>query len=802
MLQRPLVLLVVALILGILLANHYPIDPSTAILTALLACVIAGIGILRAWRYNAWALFGVCILVGLVLTSSQRVSVQSPIITFNGKSVTVSGTVVDRPDVRAEGTFYKVALSSLQEKGKNRPIPGVIRVKVSGNGKIFAYGDVLALRGKVGVPEPPGNPGAFDYRQWLNRQGIAATLYVQDSQQVHYLGRAGSPLHRMAYSLRDGLEKIFDQTMSPNQAVILNGLIFGTRGEIPPDVQQAFNETGLVHILSVSGYHVALVVALVLALLRLFRVPTHLTAWVAIPVLLFYAIMTGLGPAVLRSTLMAILLLLAQHLGRPQDWPTTLAVAAGVILVQNPLTLYDIGFQLSFVATWGLLYLTSRLNALLPNLPRSIALLITVPLAAQLATLPLVLLYFNLVSPVSILANLLTTHLVALVMLFGGLGLLGGVLYLPLGIFINTSTGLLTDLFLWLVTFCAALPGSARYFATPSLLMVTGYYLVLLAVCQLVQRPELRASLLLRLSQVLPERTATRFATGCLIFLLILLIFLSWPVSNQLKVHFIDVGQGDSALIQTPNQRNILVDTGGWQRELQTGRGAGDYVIVPYLHRLGLNDLDVLILTHPHADHIGGARAVLRNFPVKLVVVTPYGLQEGDQFDEGYDILLQEIRAKGISLKSAKVGDELRVDDTVPITFLGPTEKYSGTRSDANNNSLVFKLNYQNRTILFTGDIEAEAEGELLDNQALTSEILKVPHHGSGYFHQDFFSNIRPKLSVISVGANNRFNHPAPRTIEALQQIQSQILRTDRHGAIILTTDGAKWEVETGRGSK
>ncbi|SHF49094.1 DNA internalization-related competence protein ComEC/Rec2 [Desulforamulus putei DSM 12395] len=548
-----------------------------------------------------------------------------------------------------------------------------------------------------------------------------------------------------------------------------------------------------------SGYHVGVVTVILLALLRLLRVPGRFIAWVAIPVLLFYAVMTGLGPAVFRSTIMAMLLLLAYHLGRQPDWPTTLAAAAGIILICNPLDLYDIGFQLSFAATWGLLYLTPKLAQLLPKFPGNMSLLITVPLAAQLATLPLVVLYFNLVSPVSVLANLLTAHLVALIMLFGGISLLFGLILLPLAGFVNVATGLLTDLFLWLVQFCSSLPGAAWYIPTPPLWLVFVYYPVLVGLFELLRRPDWQTVVKQLLGNIAKGRSY-RIVVGFLLFLILTFTWLAWPVDHRLEIHFIDVGQGDSALILTPNGGAVLVDAGGWRDELITGRGAGDQVVVPYLHRLGINRLDALIITHPHTDHAGGARAVIQAIPVKMVVVSPYGLAGEDEVDKGYDILLKEIRDKGIPSHPALAGNRLKVDPDITLRFLSPQEKYTGTRSDANNSSLVMLLDYQGRTALFTGDIETEAEEDLVQNGHLPkSEVLKVPHHGSAYCHPDFFAQVYPEVAVISVGANNRFGHPAPGTVEALDKICRKVYRTDKHGAVIVKTDGAKWQVSTGK---
>ncbi|AQS59924.1 DNA internalization-related competence protein ComEC/Rec2 [Desulforamulus ferrireducens] len=798
--NRPLLILILAFILGIIIGTTYQIDIILAMGITVVACGLAIIGIMRTWRHNPWVLFCVFLCLGTLWTSLAIAKANSPVTTLAGKTILVVGEVLERPDVRPDGVFYKLGLSKVTVEGTTKEISGVLRVKVAGKGKVFHYGDILQMKGYLSLPEPPGNPGAFDYRTWLQRQGIAATLSVKDAKEIKLLGRSGHVIIRSAYNIRDHLENIFDRTMSQTGASVLKGIFFGTRGEIPADVQLAFQESGLVHILSVSGYHVGLIAAMVLALLRIIKLPRRFTLWVALPLLLFYAVMTGMGPAVMRATLMASLLLLAHHLGRWQDWPTTLAAAAGIILFFYPLDLFDIGFQLSFVATWGLLYLTPKLNKLLPHMPLSLAVLITVPLAAQLATWPLVVFYFNLVSPVAILANLITAHLVALVMLFGGLGMLAGICYLPWAKFINTATELLTSCFLGLVQMSVSLPGAAWYIPAPPLWLIALYYVFLVAICQLANQPQWQKSLRAGLTVLINYLARVKLVFGGCILLLLMAVWLLWPVNNQLELHFIDVGQGDSTLIITPAQRTILVDAGGWQDELITGQGAGTNRVVPYLHRLGINSLDVLVITHPHTDHAGGARAVLKAFPVKLVVLSPYGFGVGDEVDDGYEILLREMKEQGIAHSTAVAGDQLKVDGLVNIKFLSPAQKYDHTRSDANNSSLVFRLDYLQRSALYTGDIEEEAERDLVQNNALTPiEVLKVPHHGSGYFYHGFFAQLKPKIAVISAGAGNRFGHPAPKTLEELQGLGSRVYRTDQQGAIVLTTDGETWRVKTGK---
>lgn len=794
--NRPLLILILAMAAGIALAGVIKININIALAAAVLAWLAAGIGILRAWRLNAWVLFCAAVALGLLLASWQTEKVISPIQDFKGKNVKFTGMVVDYPDIRSDWAFYKIKLLDM-EKGQNRiPVKGMVRVKVKESITFYKYGQLLSVKGLVNLPEPPGNPGAFDYKAWLIRQGFSATVFVKDTKDIKVLGSSGNFVRASAYEFRAAMEKVFDRTLNISQAAVLKGLIFGTRGEIPADVQTAFNETGLVHILSVSGYHVGLVVGLVLILLRIINLPNRYIAPAAIPLILLYAVMTGLGPPVTRAALMAVLLLLARHFGREQDWPSVLVLAGGIILAFDPLALYDIGFQLSFVATWSLLYLTPKMTSLFPDVSNSLALIIFVPLAAQLGTVPLVVLYFNLVSPVSILANLLTVHLVAFLMLCGGILLLLGSIHLGLAGLLSGGTGLLTDIFLWLVQMCASLPGASFYIKAPNLLGIFIYYLLLVLVAELSCRPEWQD----KVKDTLNNPRAKSLIIPIFLFISLMLAFvLLSPSSDSLEVHFIDVGQGDSTLILGPEGQKVLIDAGGWKDEMVTGRGAGNQVVVPYLHRLGINSLDLLIITHPHGDHAGGVRAVIDAMPVDLVVVSPYGTDPEDKTEAGYSQLLGVLQ-KGNQFKIAEYGDRFRLNKEIELKVLSPIEKFKGTRSDANNNSIVMLLNYRGRSVLLTGDIETEAEQQLVEkNIPIIAEIIKVPHHGSGYFHLGFFEQVEPQVAVISVGSNNSFGHPSPKTLEALTNLDCTVYRTDLHGAVVLSTTGARWYVKTGK---
>ncbi|MCL6634646.1 MAG: competence protein ComEC family protein, partial [Peptococcaceae bacterium] len=458
---------------------------------------------------------------------------------------------------------------------------------------------------------------------------------------------------------------------------------------------------------------------------------------------------------------------------------------------------------------------TGLLKRLSTGICRPLAQGLAVPLAAQLATVPLVAWYYNLVSPVSIPANLLAVPLVGLVLLFGVFAAALGLIWLPLAGLVNVSTGAVMDLFLALVDFFHRLPGAVFYMATPPVLLAAAWYGGLLAVAGL--RPG-------GWSTAARQRAKGWAAVGAVLAAALLLIWWPWAGGHRLTVHFIDVGQGDSILVQTPGGRNMLIDTGGRTDEFQTGTGTGDQVVAPYLRRMGVHHLDALVLTHPHEDHCGGAAYLMKNFPVGLLVVSPAaGAPPGGEtaaarraaaggkngqvgaagdITPAYNGLLQKAAAAGVPVRAAVAGDTLRLDDRVGIEILSPEEAPVEAMPNLNDRSLVIKLTYGRRSFIFTGDAELEAQRRLLQREAdLKADVLKLPHHGSRSLLPELVERIRPEAAVISVGAHNTFGHPAQSTLDLLHRAGAQVYRTDADGAVIVKTDGNRLEIKTGKGS-
>lgn len=798
----PLVLLTALYAGGCFAARYFPLPGSAALLAALFTLLVAVIGYFYARQRSRFLIFFLFFVLGIVGARFAVAEASSPLAAYVDRYATLSGTVVAEPDVRVQDVRYilRVAEARVGEKVFKG---GKVLLVVREPEKVFGYGDLLRVKGMLVKPAPPGNPGEFDYAAYLARRGIGVLVYARP-ERVTQLGRgAPNPLVVPALWLKARLFAVLDALFPPEQSALIKGIAFGTRTVIDPAINEAFIETGVVHILSVSGLHVGLVLGFVLGIARVLRLRSGVTLLTAVLVLLLYDLMVSADPPVVRATVMAVLLLMARHLGRERDWPTALATAALVILLANPLAMGDPGFQLSFAATWGILYLGPVLVDLLGRagtrwgLPVKPALAwgLAVPLGAQLGTLPLVALHYNLVSLVAFLANIVAVPLTGFILLLGILAAVLGLCWLPLGEVLAAPTGLTLNVFLYLIRFFQHLPGAVVYVpAFPWAVVVLWFGLLYLVTSKLTGKPSV--------SPASVRSGLWPWLARAAVFALVVLAWMGlfrWLDAGEraLRIDFIDVGQGDSALIRTPGGGTLLVDAGGWPGEL-TGEGAGGagMQVVRYLHREGVRRLDVLVLTHPHEDHCGGARAIVERMPVRLVVVPP--LEPG--VDDTFDRLLAFLREKGVPVSTAKAGDSIRLDPAVKIAVLAPFPPLERDPVAFNDASLVLRVSFQEKSALFAGDIEEEGQRRLLrSGAALRSDVLKVPHHGSARFLPAFFKAVYPEVAVISVGARNRFGQPSLEAIRELDRLGAKVYRTDRDGAVMLKTDGTKIEVKTGR---
>jgi competence protein ComEC len=637
------------------------------------------------------------------------------------------------------------------------------------------YGRALKITGQPMFPRRAANE-SFDYSRYLYYQRIRL-IFRTSSDGIEFAKTPGA-LNGVVVASRFRIKGLTEKVLRNDSAGLMLGILLGDTSDISSGLQDDFKATGLTHILAVSGLNVAMLLVICLFILRILRLRPYWQVILAASILGYYALITRGEPSVLRATIMALVGLGGWYLGRQKNLLSALSFAALLLLVYDPFLLYSVSFQLSFAATLALIVfcpiLMERLEGL--RLPGWVRDGVAVSLAAQLGVLPILAYYFNQVSLISLLANLLVVPATAPVL---ALGLAASALSWVSGA-LSHFTLYLSSLFLnYMITatrLLARIPWAAVDVSSPSFLQAGVYYLVVgvsMHALSLKKRGWDRKVLLLAL-------------------LIVALVFWFRVLGNappsRLEATFFAVGQGDAALVRTPGGVNILIDGGENPSYMRRA-----------LVRKRVGRLDLVILSHPHADHVGGLPEVIRSKNVDTVfdAVQVHSAP-------GYVDFLRAVRERKVRYKKVRAGKTFKIGDELTLRILHPTEELvSGSISDLNNNSLVTRISYGKVSLLFPGDIEREGEENLLSHRSrsgLKSTVIKVPHHGSANGSDlGFLKAVAPRIAVISVGKGNSFGHPAKVTLKRLRSLGSRVYRTDRTGDVTIVTDGKEVAVRTQR---
>lgn len=742
-----------------------------------LGIAIAGVGINPLWGVGTFLIIGVAYIFSrrrelLILLASLvagffywdiRVP-EPPRPVSNPVMVELTGVVRDYPRIVQDKFSFNLECDQAPTGMKKVRVVGYFSTPVE-------RGDLVRVKGRLREVREPGNPGEFDYKRYLARRNIYYTLTVRKPEHIQVLSdRRGWTEQLVLLARKRGMAAI-EAALPAREAALLEGMVLGKSEGIDAEDYLDFQKTGLVHLLAVSGLNVGFVVLLAAWLASMLRLPERERLGLAALAIFGYGCLAGWPVSLLRASVMAWLGLLAYYSGREKNLLNALAVAGVILLLINPAWLFEISFQLSLLATWGLVYLYPVFRDRLPGQER-LKDLVLVPLAAQLATLPVVVHHFGLFSLSSIIANLLGVYLAGFAVIAGLCGLLTGLVSASLAAVFVLPAGLAVDTVAGIARWLADLPGSYLWVGQPPGWSILLYYggLVLLA-------------------RGMEDSARRRVVAGGIMivfFLAMALVTTGWGERGKLKITFLDVGQGDSLLVKTPRGRFLLVDSGGSQFW-----DVGNQVVLPALYRQGIRKLDMMVVTHPDVDHMGGAGPVLEEMPVRIL-----GVSATTYPDKIYRDLDRLRAARGIPVIKLARGQRLALEPGLKIEVLHPpVASRSGAykaREEYNSSSVVMRVCYGRISFLLMGDVDRSVMEELVAGGLIQpTTVVKVPHHGSrGSLSEAFYATAAPRVAVISVGANNMFGHPSPETLALLHRLNTKVFRTDRDGAVTLVTDG------------
>lgn len=702
----------------------------------------------------------------------------------------VEGIVGDRPEAAEQGAKLVLDIDRIVRGGKTVPATGRLLVHVREGRVTLLTGDRVRLEAKIRQPVNFGLPGEFDYRRHLAYRHIYVTASVKDPEEILLIREA------VAHRVQRWFDKLsaelgdFIGVSVPAEGGVLRALLVGQRGYVTENTEEVYARAGVNHILSISGFHIGVIALTIhfllfhlLARSEYLALRLNLRCAVLLTTLLpvvFYLFVAGLAPATVRSVVMIAIVTLAFTLERETDPLNTLTTAAFGILLFNPQALFDISFQLSFLTIWGILVLTplcmEPFSGVREGTAKKILLFAAVSAAAIMVTLLPVVYTFHRASIAGLIGNLVAGPLLG----YGAV--ITGFSALPLIYLFPEAAKFLLGLSAWLVrasdsiiTLIAQIPPLPLRSVTLADLSV--FYLTLL-VLSLIRDTRIRYAL-------------CALAAGLVLTLHLLPAETDSPAT--LRITFFSVGQGESTLITFPDGRRMLVDGGGSPHE--NGMDVGRQLLAPALWSMGVDRLDMVVLTHPHPDHIKGLISLAALFPVGEFWESGGATAVGDHAKLRETLAARRVPVHHFTsaLAPFSIGD-VRIEPLAPVS-----RPAAEPERDQNDDSIVFRLVYGEFSMLFTGDIGRSAEERLLGEPAeLDCTVLKVPHHGSRHSSSSrFLDAASPRLALISAGARNSFGLPSPETISRLSERGVSIRRTDLNGSIEVASDGRGYTVKT-----
>lgn len=710
-------------------------------------------------------------LLGILLTGLKSNS--SQLIEYVDMPIELKGVVKDVKTISEEEGRYIILVHSINHNGTYKNISEKTILKVIGE-KQLTLGDEVGFKAILKEPLPNTNPKLFNYKLSLLTENIYTTATIKDYSITTVEKVKPSLPFRLKEGFTNKVERTFDSYLVEDNSSLMKAIVLGNDSYLDGENINQFRDLGLAHILAVSGLHIGILAGFLVSLMAYLGINRKINIGLTIAIIWFYAYIIGGPPSVLRANIMFSLLLLSELLREPYDSINTLFFALFLMIIINPFWIFGIGFQLSFIATFFIIYLTPKISEIFYPYDSKIIKSLAGILSVQFGLLPIQAYYFNRIPLIAVVANLILVPLFSICLILS----MVMILFSCFSRLAASSIGLIVNFLLNIQFYGIELfnyfPYLTLRLSSPSIMEIFIYYIFIFI-----------------LFDVLKIRNLNKRVTKAIIFYLLFLIIInSFAISlnQRLDANFIDVGQGDSILLNT-KEGNYLIDTGG---NIFGNFDIGENILIPYLEKMGIFKIKGVFITHYDADHCKSLPYLMDNMEVENIYL---GYErEGNEL---YEKIKGKALSKNVPISILRKGDKLRLDNNTNVIVVGPDEELlRNSKNNENNLSLVLLLNYYDKNILFTGDIEKAGEQSLLKSLNANVDFLKVPHHGSKTSSSiELLESTKPKVGFISVGRNNSFGHPHIEVINRYEDNSIDLYRTDQLGLINLNLDRTNYKI-------
>jgi len=699
-------------------------------------------------------------------------------------------------------------------------VKGRIRLNVSGDAPNLSTGDRIVFLARIRSIRNFSNPGGFDYQRHMAFKKVWGSAYVPAQKLTLIEKNVDKGVGAIIPDARHRISNLIDQIGDKEQQGVLKALIVGDREAISPELRTSFNRVGAGHLLAISGLHIGIIATAsflffkwILSYIRFFL----LNAWtkkgavlLSIVPVLVYGLLSGMSPSTQRAVIMVIVFLTAFLFEKEHDLTNTLAIAAMMILIVYPPSLFSISFQLSFAAVFAIIYGLSRIptpwlsgqnNTRKKKWAKAAIKLyyfFMTSFLAVLGTLPLVMYYFNQVSLVGLPANIIFIPLIGFVVVpFGILAVFICPFSVPGALVCLKAASAVLELAIMIIKVVSGWSFAAIKTVTPNYLEIFCYYVLFLVLLNL---KSVQAGIPLALSKNRRSQSKKSIQKPVVAVALLTVLVFSADLGyglyqrywrDDVRVTMIDVGHGNASLLELPYGYTMLIDGGGFSDNRMFDVGAS--IVAPFLWRKKIRTVDTLVLSHANSDHLNGLIYIAENFNVKQVWLNH---ESADTF--GYRLFMETIKKNHIQMPAYRKITGVHDINGVQVDVLYPPKDFIEKKDietwrNLDNNSMVLKTSFGKVSLLFLGDIKTPAEYELVSTvgDKLRSTVLLAPHHGSKTSSSErFLEKVKPEVVVISSRWKSRFGFPHPSVLKRYQDKGSRVLETAHIGAVSIRTDG------------